>query len=121
MLVASYLLLTTLLDYEKHPTNELAELYPKRWEIETAYDEFKTHLRGGRVVLRSKTPELVHQEFYGFLLAHFCTRQLMHEAALVNNIELLRLSFTHTVEIIKRKLPTSTKVGFSPSAASAAY
>ena len=44
-------------------------LYPRRWEIEIAYDEFKTHLRGGRVVLRSKTPELVEQEFFGFLLA----------------------------------------------------
>ena len=117
----SYQLLTTLLDYEKYPAEELAELYPERWEIETAYDEFKTHLRGGRVVLRSKTPELVQQEFYGFLLAHFCTRQLMHEAALANDIEPLRLSFSHTVEIIKRKLPASTKAGFSPSAASAAY
>jgi hypothetical protein len=116
----SYLLLTTLLNCEKYPAEELAGLYPERWEIETAYDEFKTHLRGGRVVLRSKTPELVKQEFYGFLMAHFCTRQLMHEAALVNDIEPLRLSFTHTVEIIKRKLPTSTKVGFSPSAVSAA-
>ena len=115
-----YLLLTTLLDFEKYPAEELAGLYPERWEIETSYDEFKTHLRGGRVVLRSKTPELVNQEFYGFLMAHFCTRQLMHEAALVNDIEPLRLSFTHTVEVIKRKLPTSTEVDFSPSAASAA-
>jgi IS4 transposase len=115
-----YLLVTTLLDCEKYPAEELAWLYPVRWEIETAYDEFKTHLRGGRVVLRSKTPELVRQEFYGFLMAHFCARQLMHEAALVNDIEPLSLSFTHTVEVIKRKLPTSTKVGFSPSAASAA-
>ena len=88
--------------------------------IEVAYDEFKTHLRGGRVVLRSKTPELVRQEFYGFLLAHFCTMQLMHEAALVNDIEPLRFSFKLTVEIIKRKLPTLTGVGFSPSAVSAA-
>jgi len=116
----SYLLLTTLLDCEKYSAEELAGLYPERWEIETAYDEFKTHLRGGRVVLRSKTPELVQQEFYGFLMAHFCTRQLMHEAALANDIEPLRLSFTHTVEIIKRKLSTSTRVGFSPSAVAAA-
>ena len=115
-----YLLLTTLLDCEKHPASALAGLYPERWEIEIAYDEFKTHLRGGRVVLRSKTPELVRQEFYGFLLAHFCTRQLMHEAALANDIEPLRFSFKHTVEIIKRKLPTSTEVGFSPSAVSTA-
>jgi len=111
-----YMLFTTLLDSERYPAETLAGLYPTRWEIETAYDEFKTHLRGGRVVLRSKTPELVRQEFYGFLLAHFCVRQLMHEAALVNDMEPLRFSFKHTVEIIKRKLPASTEAGFSPSA-----
>ena len=111
-----YLLVTTLLDHQEHPAAILAGLYPLRWEIEIAYDEFKTHLRGGRVVLRSKTPELVKQEFFGFLLAHFCARQLMHEAAIVNDIEPDRLSFTHTIEILKRKLPVAN-AAFSPSAA----
>jgi hypothetical protein len=109
-----YLLITTLLDHKKHPACVLAALYPQRWEIETAYDEFKTHLRGGSVVLRSKTPELVEQEFYGFLLAHYSVRELMHQAALANDIDPDRLSFTHTVEVIKRKLP-AFKAGFSPS------
>src|SRR2546429_6517335 len=59
-----------------------AALYHERWEIENTFDELKTHLRGRQIVLRSKTPELVRQEFYGFLLAHFAVRQLMHEAAL---------------------------------------
>ena len=77
-----------------------------------AYDEFKTHLRGGQAVLRGKTPELVNQEFYGLLMAHFSTRQLMHETALVNDMEPLRLSFAHTVEIIKRNLPASTEADF---------
>ena len=111
-----YLLITTLLDHEKHPAATLAGLYPQRWEIELAYDEFKTHLRGGRVVLRSKTPGLVEQEFFGFLLAHYCARQLMHEAALANELEPNRLSFTHTIEVIKRKLPAAC-AGFSPSEA----
>jgi hypothetical protein len=57
----NYLLFTTLLDAGQHPAAGLAQLYPQRWEIETACDEFKTHLRGGAVVLRSKTPELVKQ------------------------------------------------------------
>jgi hypothetical protein len=77
-----YRLITTILDPGLAPAKELAALYQERWEIETALDELKTHLRGAQIVLRSKTPELVRQEFYGLLLAHFAIRGLMHEAAL---------------------------------------
>jgi hypothetical protein len=66
-----YRLATTILDHERAPATELAALYHDRWEIETAFDELKTHLRGARIVLRSKTPDLVRQEFYGLLMAHF--------------------------------------------------
>jgi len=65
----------------------------------------KTHLRGRQIVLRSKTPELVRQEFYGFLLAHFAVRQLMHEAALSVAEDPDRLSFLHAVRVVRRKLP----------------
>ena len=60
-----YRLATTVLDPGKSPAGELAALYHERWEIETAFDELKTHLRGAKIVLRSKTPDLVRQEFYG--------------------------------------------------------
>jgi hypothetical protein len=106
-------LISTLLDSKKHPADKLVAVYPQRWEIELSYDEYKTHLRGGQVVLRSMTPDLVKQEFYAFMLTHYCTRHLMHEAALANDIEPVRLSYTHTVEVIKRKLP-AFKAGFSP-------
>jgi hypothetical protein len=110
----TYRLITTLLDWKAHPAPTLAALYPQRWEIEIALDEFKTHLRGGAVVLRSKTVELVKQEFYAFMLAHYSVREHMHEAALRNDIEPVRMSYTHAVEVIKRKLPAHT-AGFSPS------
>jgi len=110
----TYTLLTTLLDPAAHPAETLAALYPQRWDIEVAYDEFKTHLRGRRVVFRSKTPDLVAQEFYGFLLAHYCVRGLMCEAALAHGVPPVRLSFTHSVEVLKRHL-TAFKAGFSPS------
>jgi hypothetical protein len=101
-----YRLITTVLDHEAAPASEFAALYPERWEIETALDELKTHLRGGAgIVLRSKTPDLVRQEFWGFLLAHFAVRGLMHEAALVAGEDPDRLSFTHAVRVIRRKLP----------------
>lgn len=67
-------------------------------------DEFKTHMRGGQVVLRSKTPELVEQEFYGMMLDHRAVRTRMNEAALRRNIDPDRLSFTHAIRVIRRKL-----------------
>jgi hypothetical protein len=71
-----YRLLTSLLDPQRAPAEQLARLYAQRWEIEGLFDELKPHLRGGQVVLRSKTPELVEQEFYGLLLAHWTVRWL---------------------------------------------
>jgi Insertion element 4 transposase N-terminal/Transposase DDE domain len=99
-----YRLLTTLLDPAAAPAAELAALYHERWEIETALDELKTHLRGARIVLRSKTPDLVRQEFYGLMLAHFAVRGLMHEAALSAGEDPDRLSFLHAVRVVRRKL-----------------
>jgi len=100
-----YRLITTILDPEQAPAPELAALYHERWEIETALDELKTHLRGAQIVLRSKTPELVQQEFFGLLLAHFAVRGLMHEAALKADEDPDRLSFLHAVRVVQRRMP----------------
>jgi hypothetical protein len=107
-----YRLITTLHDPQTAPAAELAALYSQRWEIEGILDEFKTHLRGGQVVLRSKTPALVEQEFYGMLLAHRAVRAVMNEAALYQNLDPDRLSFTHSLRVIRRKLVS--KPAFSP-------
>ena len=100
-----YRLVTTILDPAQGPAEELAALYHERWEIEGALDELKTHLRGAQIILRSKTPDLVRQEFYGLLLAHFAIRGLMHEAALKVEEDPDRLSFLHAVRVVRRKLP----------------
>lgn len=99
-----YRLVTSMLDPQPAPAQELAALYHERWEIETALDELKTHLRGAKIVLRSKTPDLVRQEFFGLLMAHFAVRALMHEAALKANVDTDRLSFLHAVRVVRRKL-----------------
>ena len=105
-----YRLVTTLLDPVAAPAPELAALYHERWEIETALDELKTHLRGAKIVLRSKTPDLVRQECYGLLLAHFALRGLMHEAALKVEVDPDRLSFLHAVRVLRRKLPLALAI-----------
>jgi hypothetical protein len=99
-----YRLITTILDHKLAPAKELAALYHERWEIETALDELKTHLRGAQIVLRSKTPDLVKQEFYGLLMAHFAIRGLMHEAALRADEDPDRLSFLHAVRVVQRRM-----------------
>jgi len=103
----TYRLVTSIVAAARAPATDLAALYHERWEIETAFDEFKTHLRGAQRVLRSKTPALVHQEAWGFLLAHFAIRALMHEAAL-GALPKARdpdtLSFVHAVRVIRRTL-----------------
>jgi hypothetical protein len=99
-----YRLITTILDPKQAPAKELAALYHERWEIETALDELKTHLRGAQIVLRSKTPELVQQEFFGLLMAHFAIRGLMHEAALRADEDPDRLSFLHSVRVVQRRM-----------------
>jgi hypothetical protein len=93
-----------VLEPQQGPAPELAALYHERWEIEAALDELTTHLRGANIVLRSKTPDLVRQEFYGLLMAHFAVRALMHEAALSAGVDPDRLSFIHAVRVVRRKL-----------------
>jgi Insertion element 4 transposase N-terminal/Transposase DDE domain len=100
-----YRLVTSILDPTQAPAEELAALYHERWEIETALDELKTHLRGSKIVLRSKTPDLVRQEFYGLMMTHFAVRGLMHEAALQQQEDPDRLSFLHAVRVVRRKVP----------------
>ena len=105
-----YRLITTIRDPAAAPAEELAALYHERWEIETALDELKTHLRGAKVVLRSKTPDLVRQECYGLLLAHFAIRGLMHEAAVTVETDPDQLSFVHAVRVIRRTLPRAVSL-----------
>jgi hypothetical protein len=99
-----YRLITTIVDHQQAEAKELAALYHERWEIETTLDELKTHLRGAQIVLRSKKPDLVQQEFFGLMMAHFAVRGLMHEAALKADEDPDRLSFLHSVRVVQRRM-----------------
>ena len=110
-----YRLLSTLLDAHAAPALELATLYHERWQVEAVFDELKTHLHQRRRVLRSKTAELVRQEFYGWVLAHRAVRWLMHEGASRHRIAHAQLSFTANTQLLRRAQPRSG--AFPPRAA----
>jgi Insertion element 4 transposase N-terminal/Transposase DDE domain len=107
-----YRLLCTILDPEAAPAAELASLYSERWELEGTLDELKTHQRGARVVLRSKQPNGVYQEAYGYLCTHYAIRRLMHDAALKADLDPDRLSFIRSLRAARRS--TRSHPGFSP-------
>lgn len=105
-------LLTTILDPELAPAAELAALYPQRWEFESTLDELKSHQRGARLVLRSKLPDGVIQEVYGYLCVHYAIRWLMHAVASQAGHDPDRISFTRTLRVARRT--TGSHPGFSP-------
>ena len=97
-------LFTTLVDPGAAPAEELARLYPDRWQLETGFDEWKTHLRGPDRILRSPRPDLVEQELYGFLLAYYTVRATMAEAARRATCAPREMSFVHAVRVLRRRL-----------------
>ncbi len=108
----TYRLITTITDPATAPAAELAQLYTQRWEIETAFDELKTHQRGPGLVLRSKMPDGVIQEVYGYLCVHYAIRWLMHSAATDYGHDPDRLSFIRSLRAARRT--TASHPGFSP-------
>jgi hypothetical protein len=100
-----YRLITDLVDVALFPALLLAQEYHWRWEAENTLDELKTHLNGRKTLIRSKNPREVVQEIYGWLLAHYCVRVLMFQAAETAGISPLSLGFTGTVRVIRRAVP----------------
>ena len=98
-------LVTTLLDPQEYPAQELVVLYHQRWEIEIDNDELTTHQLNRPVELRSGKPVNIVQEIYGIYLAHNAIRALMYEAALQVDIDPRTLSFIHAVRVIKDAIP----------------
>ena len=62
--------------------------------------ELKTHQRLSPQPLRSKSPELLYQELYGLLLAHYPVRAWMQQSALQADLDPDCLSFTHALHVL---------------------
>jgi hypothetical protein len=98
-------LVTNWLDHAKASAEELAILYHERWEYENMMDELKVHLNANVITLRSQKPDLVKQELYGIVMAHYAIRKVMHQAATKAGIDDDELSFVGSLRVIRRRLP----------------
>jgi hypothetical protein len=107
-----YRLVTTILEPNNAPADELAALYARRWEVEIGIKEIKIYQGRPNVVLRSRKPDGVLQELYGFFTVHYVIRWLLHKASLEEDIDPDRLSFTSALRAVRRKL--SRPESFSP-------
>jgi hypothetical protein len=105
-------LLTTITDPGRAAAPVLAQAYHQRWEHELANKEIKQVLRGPARVLRSKSPEMVRQEIYGYLLAHYALSDLRCRAATEAGIDPDRIKLTRTVRIVRRSVTDAA--AFSP-------
>jgi hypothetical protein len=107
-----FTVVTSVLDHEELPAPEVAAAYCERWEIEITFDEIETTQRGPAAVLRSRSPDMVLQELYGLLVTHYAIRKLMAEAADQAELDPDRLSFTRTLNIVRRQV--TAQAAFSP-------
>ena len=94
-------LITTITD-PAAPAAALA--YHQRWEHETGNQQLKTYLRGPGKVLRSKSPDMVRQEIYGYLLIHYAISALICRAATEAGIDPDRVNFKRTVRIARHRI-----------------
>ncbi|MFD0744706.1 transposase [Phytohabitans flavus] len=105
-------LLSTILDPVQAPAHTLAAAYHERWEHETGNGQLKTHLRGPGRILRSRSPDMVIQEIYGYLLTHHAISALICRAATEADIDPDQVKFLRTVRIVRRRI--TDPAAFSP-------
>ena len=101
-------LITTIDDPRSAPAQLLAATYHERWEHETGNKQLKTYLRGPGRVLRSRSPDMVRQEIYGYLLTHYAISALICRAATEADIDPDRVKFKRTVRLVRRRVADST-------------
>ena len=95
-------LLSTISSPAAARADELAAAYHQRWEEETGNDQLTTHLRGPGKILRSRLPDLVHQEIWAWLLVHYAITVLISQAAEATDLNPHRISFVRTLRLARR-------------------
>jgi len=89
-------LVTTLLDPKAYPASDIAELFHRRWDIETDFAHLKTTMQ--LEFLRTRTPDMVERELWAHLLAYNLIRTLMWEAGLRRRVAPTTLSFKAAIQ-----------------------
>ena len=95
----SFHMVTTLLDAEQYPAEELAALYFKRWDVELFFRNLKTTM--GMDVLRCQSPEMIRKEILMHFIAYNCIRRLMYEAAEEAAIDIRIVSFKGSLQALR--------------------
>lgn len=106
-------LITSILDTAEATAEHLASCYHQRWEVETGFDQLKTHLRGPGRILRSRTPDLVRQEIWAYLLTHWALATLICVAATTEGVDPDRIKFLATLRIVRRSV--TDRAAFPPA------
>jgi len=96
----SVTLVTTMIDAEAYPAEEVAQLYARRWKIELWFRDIKTSM--GMEVLRCQSPKMVHKELEMFLIAYNLIRALMTESSAIHDVPLDGISFKGTVDATRQ-------------------
>lgn len=91
---------TTLLDAQLYPAEEILRAYLRRWRLEMCLDDLKTSLR--MEMLRSRSPDLVRKEILAGLIAHNLVRWTAAQAARTYVVDLERISFKGTVDALRQ-------------------
>jgi hypothetical protein len=103
---------TTLLDHEAFPAEEVASLYVHRWEIELRFRDIKTTL--GMEMLRTKSPELIIKEILMHMIFYNLVRLLMLKAGVIHGVNHRRLSFRGTQQVIHACRESFAGLGIKP-------
>ncbi len=98
------LLFTSLHNYELYPADEIVAWYHKRWELELAFDEIKTHMLHRCEALRNKTVDGVYQEFWGIMLVYNLVQRRMVMVATAEQVSPAHISFTESLLLIQNSL-----------------
>jgi hypothetical protein len=113
--VESFRLITTLLDHQLAPAEDIAALYPQRWESETSNSFFKPRLIGADVTLRSHTPDGVAQEIYAFLVIYQALCGLRTEASTTASLDPDRISFLVTIRAVRAAITNQVHPTHNPT------
>jgi len=104
-------LVTTLLDPEQYPAQDLADLYFRRWDVELFFRDIKTVM--GMDILRCKTPAMIRKELLMYFIAYNCIRRIMYEAAEEAGVPVRLVSFKTTLQTLRSWEPNLNQARLS--------